>query len=388
MKFPFIGFRLIAVLLVSTVLAACGGGPVNIAVPTSLKEIPNPAVQPVTAWRSDGGDGTSGGANGFQLAIDDGTVYVANSDGSVAAFNVANGRQVWRVNVDKRLISGPSVAGNLLLVGTRDGHLLALSRSGGEQVWAVAATSEVIAPPAANNGIGVVHTLDGRLVAYQLNSGNRLWTVERNVPNLTMRGVSSPVIVGDTVYAGLDNGHVIALDLATGQQLWEQTIALPTGRSELERLVDIDAGLQVVDGQLLAISVGGKLASVSLSSGRVRWKQDIASVTGLAFNDKLVFATDIDGVIHAVNRLTGAEVWTQDALKYRELSAPAVYNGYLVVGDYQGYLHWIDPRTGELVGRIDALGTAIREQPVTVGGQLLVLSVGGEVAAIQAEAHG
>lgn len=382
-----LGYPLAALLAASLLLAGCGGA-ANIAAPTPLGDISNPQLQPRVLWSSDGGDGTQGDANGLRLALDGNTLYVANNDGEVAAFDVATGDSIWRSQAGQRLISGPTVAGDVLLLGTRDGDLLAVSKNGGEQRWQSDVDSEVIAAPAATNGIAVVRTLDGRLAAYEVGSGNRLWTVERNVPNLTMRGASSPVMAGGRVYAGLDNGHVIALDTQTGQQFWEQTVALPTGRSDLERLVDIDAGLQIVDDQLYAVSIGDKLAALSLGSGRVRWKQDVASATGLAFGPKFVFTTDLDGVVHAVNRLTGAVAWTQDALKYRELSAPAMVNGYLLVGDYEGYLHWLDPRTGRIVGRIDALDSAIRTRPLIVGDTVLVLGVEGEVVAVQATAHG
>lgn len=382
-----LGYPLTAIVGVVLLLSACGGPP-PLTAPTPLQKIANPAVQPAVLWVSSGGSGSAGDLGGFQVAIQGGTYYVANGGGAVAAFDLSSGRQIWRRNVEQRLISGPAVAGNTLLVGTRNGRLLALSTTNGEQLWATNVGGEVIASPAAANGIAVVHTLDGRLIAYQVSDGSRLWTVERNVPSLTMRGASVPVIRGGRVYAGLANGHVIALDLQTGQLLWEQMIALPTGRSELARMVDIDGELQLAGNMLFAASIGGKLASLAVDSGRVHWKQDIASADSVGFNVNRVFVTDLDGVVHAVNRQTGAQVWVQPGLKYRELSAPVFYNGYVVVGDFQGYLHWIDAQTGELVGRKHVLSSAIRQQPIVTGGELLLLGVGGAVAAVQAGGHG
>lgn len=376
-------YGLTAIALLAALLAGCGG-PANVAVPTPLQPLGETRVAPTVLWSSDGGGGTQGETIGLQIGVSGNVAYVANRGGEVAAFAIETGQELWRHDAGMRLVSGPTIAGGVLLVGTRDGRLLALSSADGHKLWQANVDSQVIAPPAAYTGIAVVRTLDGRVVAYDLDTGNRLWTIERSVPNLTLRGASSPVITGGRVYAGLDNGEVIALDLDTGRQYWEQAIALPTGSTELERLVDIDAELQVVDNTLYAVSVGGKLAALSLNSGRVRWKQDIASATGIAFSPKLVFTTDLDGVVHAVNRRTGAVVWSQDALKYRELSAPVMYNGYLVVGDYAGYLHWLNPRTGEIVGRIDVLDAAIRTHPVAVGQTLLVLGAGGELAAVRA----
>src|SRR5699024_2707043 len=146
--------------------------------------------------------------------------------------------------------------------------------------------SSMLAAPAAADGIVVAHTLDGRVIAYNLDNGNRLWTVECSVPRLTLRGLFAPLIVGARVYVGLDDGSVLALGLATGQTYWQQTVAVPTGRSELERIVDIDANMQAANGELYAVSAGGRLVSLSLSSGRVLWKQNIASETGLALSSR------------------------------------------------------------------------------------------------------
>lgn len=375
------GFRLFAIALLGMLLVGCGGSK-SLTAPTPLQAVDQARVQPQIIWSSNGGNGAGGQDNDLQVGIAGHTAYVANRSGEVAAFDIESGKRVWRHNTKKHLVSGPTVSGNVLLVGSRDGHLLALSSADGHALWQANAASEIIAAPAAHNGIAVVRTLDGRVVAYKLDSGSRLWTVERNVPNLTMRGASAPIIDNGRVYAGLDNGDVVALALATGQQYWQQTIALPVGRTDIDRLVDIDAGLLIADNALYAVSVGGKLASLSLGNGRVRWKQDVASATGLAFNQKLVFVTDLDGVVYAVNRLTGAVAWSQDALKYRKLSAPAMANGYLVVGDYDGYLHWVDPSNGQIVGRVHALGSAIRSQPVVVGNRVLVLGSGGDLAAV------
>lgn len=379
--------KIAAVLVATLVLSACGG-PEPIREPVPLQAIDNPAVAPSVAWKSSGGNGSDGQLSGFQLAVSANTIYVANGSGRVAALDTSSGKTIWKAGVDQQLVSGPAVAGDKLLVGTRDGRLLALSAANGEQQWSTRVASEVIAPPAAGGGLAVVHTLDGRLVAYNLADGNRLWTVDRSVPSLTMRGVSKPLIRGSLVFAGLDNGHVIALDLSSGQMLWEQTVAVPAGASDLQRMVDIDANPEIAGNTLLAVSVGGKLAALDVTSGRVHWKANVAAASGIAYTPNAVFTTDLDGVVHATDRRSGTPLWRQDALKFRDLSAPAIYNGYLVVGDYEGYLHWIDPRTGDVVGRIRALSSAIRNAPLVVNGELLVLGVNGGVAAIQAGTNG
>jgi len=374
--------RSACILLLSLLLAACGGKS-SVREPTPLQDIDAPRVNPSKAWTASGGNGMQREAIGLRLAVADGVVYVANQGGQVAAFDSASGKQIWRNKLDQRLLSGPGLADDMLLVGSRDGALLALSKNAGELLWKTGVGSEIIAAPAAANDIAVARTIDGRVASFDLDSGDRLWTIEHSVPTLTTRGAAPPLIVGGRVYAGLDNGEVVALDLATGQYFWEQVIALPTGRSDLDRMVDVDADLQIDDNTLYAASIGGKLAALTLGNGQVRWKQSIASTTGVALDQQHVFVTDLDGIVHAVSRASGAPVWTQDALKYRQLSAPVMYNGYLVVGDYEGYLHWLDPQTGDLVGRMHVLDSQILAPPVVAGGQLLVLGVDGRLAAVR-----
>ncbi len=372
-------------VLTATLLGVAGcGGAARVNEPVPLPEIEDPAVQTQTLWNADGGSGAGAYSSGFKLGMDAHKIYVANSDGDVTAISLANGEQVWRIDTDLRLISGPSVSDDTLLIGTRDGLLLALSANDGQELWRADLSSEVLAAPAANGETVVVRTLDGRLVAYDLANGNRLWTAERSVPTLTMRGTSSPAISGATVYAGLDNGHVVAFDLATGEQRWEEQIAVPAGRSELERIVDIDAGLVLAGNELYAVSAGGQLASLSLTSGRVRWKQQVGAETGLALDSRHVFTTDLDGEVWAVNRLTGTTSWQQDALRYRDLSAPVVYGDYLLVGDYEGYLHWLTPDEGDVVARAHPVGSAIRVRPVVVDDMIVVLGADGQVTAMRA----
>lgn len=366
----------------SVLLSACGGD-ANIAEPTPLTELAAPGYRMQTLWRTDGGEGAGEYVSGFEPAVADGRVYVANRDGYVTALDLESGERIWRARTGERLISGPSIANDTLLMGTRDGQVVALSASSGERRWTAELSSEVIAAPAANDRRAVVRTLDGRLVALSMADGSRRWTIERTVPTLTIRGTSSPRIVGDTVYAGLDNGKVVALDLDNGEQRWEQAVALPSGRSELERIVDIDADPLVLDNELYAVSAGGEMASLSLTSGRVRWKQQIAAETGLAHDDRSIYTSDMDGVLWSVNRLTGGRSWEQDGLKYRRLSAPAVYQGDLLVGDLEGYLHWLSADDGSVVARGEAVDEAIRAKPVVAGDRIIVLGAHGDVAAVR-----
>lgn len=375
--------RLLAPLILALVATGCASGGQPRPDPSPLPELSNTTMRGEIAWDADGGVGAGDRVTGFQLAVDGRNVYTANRDGVVTALKLDNGDEVWRKDTGLRLMSGPSVAEGMLLVGTRDGKVVALSAEDGSERWRAQVSGEVLSAPAIGNGSVVVRTLDGQLIAFDLDGGERRWTVSRNVPTLTLRGTSSPVILGDTVVAGLDNGEVLALDLSNGEQEWQQRVAVPSGRSELERVVDIDAALLPVESRIYAASAGGQVASLSQSSGRVHWKREVAVRTGLTFDPNQVFATDMDGGVWSFDRSSGAALWHQEALAYRELSAPVMYRGYVTVADLEGYLHWMVPEDGSVIGRVYAVDAPVRATPVVVGEHILVLGTDGTVAAVK-----
>lgn len=374
---------LIGLLIAATgLLSACGGAS-NIAEPTPLSRLESPAYRMETVWKTDAGEGAGEYVSGFKPAVRDNRLYIGNSDGYVTALDLASGDRIWRSRTGDRLISGPTVAGDRLLLGTRDGELVALSATSGEREWTAELSSEIIAAPAANDAVAIVRTLDGRLVSLDLATGKRRWSIERNVPTLTLRGTSSPVIDGNIVYAGLDNGQVLALDVDTGEERWSQAVAVPSGRSELERIVDIDADPLLLSNELYAVSAGGQLASLATTSGRVRWKHPIASENALAHDTSNVYVTDRDSVVSAINLLSGGERWQSDALEYRKLTGPALYEGDLVVGDFEGYVHWLSADDGSVIARGYAFDEPIRSQPLVVGDRIIVVGAYGEVAALR-----
>lgn len=374
-------------LVAATVaLAGCGGGS-TVAQPKPLPDLPSPTYRMQVLWHANGGSGAGKYANGFEPAVADGRVYTANSDGEVVARDLDDGHRVWHVQTDEHLISGPSMADGTLLMGTRNGQAIALSADDGSEEWNADLSSEVIAAPTGKSGIAVARTVDGHVAALDMADGDRLWAIESSVPNLTMRGTASPVIQGDTVYIGMDSGKVQALDLETGEQRWEQTVALPEGRSELDRIVDVDADPLIDGNTLYAVSAGDSLVAMSVDGGQIGWKHKVASEKNLAIDDGNVYATDMESVVRAVSR-NGDSAWKQEALKYRKLSAPAVVDGHVLVGDYEGYLHWLSPDDGSIEGRGRPFSEAIRAQPVVVGDRAVVLGADGEVAVVRFAAGG
>lgn len=379
MKHPL---RCLAALLAAAVLVGCGSKGI-VRTPAKLVEIKHPTVEPHEVWSRDVGNGSGGQWSSLRVTVAKDAVYAAAEDGNVYAFDRGSGNTIWRAETDARVISGPTVAGDLVLVGTLDAQVLALRRANGKLLWKGAAPSEVMAPPVTDGHIVVVRAVDGRVFGLDAGTGKRVWSFERNEPDLTLRGLSAPLLLGDDVLIGMDNGKIVSLNTDDGKPSWEQTLSVPTGRSELDRLTDIDADLLAASRGVYAVSYGGDIGLLSPDNGEFRWKRRVKSYSGMALGDKLLFVTDDDGYVWALDPATGAQDWKQEALKYRELSPPAFFDGYVVVGDLDGYLHWLRPSDGAIVGRTRLGSDPITTAPAVFGHRLYAMNADGTLAAFE-----
>jgi outer membrane protein assembly factor BamB len=374
----------ITALLIAAVLAACGSdGPVR--EPAELQDIVSPQLKAQVLWDKSAGDGGDGQKSGLRLAVEPDVILSADVSGDVFAFDPKDGRRLWRAETDARVISGPTVSGDMVLLGTRDAEVIALKRADGTPKWRVTVSSEVLAPPVGEGNVIVVRSGDGKLFGLSATDGKRLWSFDRSMQQLLLRGMSAPTVFGNTVFVGLDGGRAVALKLDSGELLWEQVVAAPSGRNDLDRIVDVDADLLITDGGVFAVSFGGELAAMSLEDGRVAWRRPIKSYSGLALVDKVLAVTDEDGVVWALDAQSGAAAWKQEALKYRGLSPPAAVNGYIVVADMEGYLHWLSPQDGRIVARVRALSEPVITAPVVRDHLLYVLDTQGGIAAVETE---
>lgn len=376
--------RRFALLLTAMVLAACSSDG-KVREPAELQDIVSPPLRPSVAWRASIGSGSDELYGELEAAVAEDAVYAADVDGRVYALDPENGERIWQAETGARVISGPTVAGNAVLVGTMEGEIIALKRADGAQYWRSTISSEALAPPASDGTLVLARAGDGRVYGLSAVSGARVWIFDRGVPNLTLRGLGAPVIAGSAAFVGMDNGRVAALRMLDGQPVWEQLIAAPTGRNELERLNDVDAALLFDDGDLFAASFGGELARVDGDTGQVLWRRTVKSYNGFARIGDLVITTDEAGVVWALDANSGAAAWKNEDLKYRRLSAPAAFQGRLVVGDFEGYLHWLDPKDGRLVARMRAGSDPIRSAPVAGERALYVLSTSGRLSAIRVD---
>jgi outer membrane protein assembly factor BamB len=314
------------------------------------------------------------------LALDDGTLYVAARDGAIEALDPANGRTRWETKTKSELAAGPGVGGNVVVVGTSDGGVIAFDKAG-KQLWKKDVSGEVLAVPLVTGDRVIVRTVDGRLRSLDAATGQEQWTAEEPVPRLSLRGTAPPVQAGDTVLAGFDSGKVMAFSLATGDPLWQTQVSTPRGRSELERLADVDSAVRAEGDDGYAVGYQGRVVMFALDSGQVWWGRELSSHRGLALDADQLYVATSDGSVVALRRRDGTVLWQQDGLKRRGLGAPAVVGNAVVVGDFEGYLHWLDRDTGKFVARERPGRARISAAPVVDGNRVYVIDEGGRIVA-------
>lgn len=336
--------------------------------------------------------GLGGDAERLRLAlrpaVADGVVYAASHDGEVIATAAATGRRNWSAKTKTPLSAGPEVGAGVVVLGSSDGDVLALDAATGQQRWRVAIGSEVLARPLIANDLVVIRTVDGHLEGLSLSDGVKRWAVDEQVPRLTLRGTAAPVLAGDKIIAGFDSGKVIAVDARNGDVLWDSIVNAPHGRTELERLADIDSPAHVAGDDVFVVGFQGRVAMLALDSGQIWWARDASSYRGFAMDDENIYLTNSDSVVVAMKRTDGAVVWEQATLKRRGLTAPAIDGDALVVGDYQGYLHWLDKATGEVVARRKTDGERITNAPLTDDGRAFIQTDGGKLIALKSTPRG
>lgn len=377
----------IALLVIAAAIAVAGcASKPKVRVPTALVPLAASDVRLREVWSRSAGNGSKTLYSGLRLSLEPDALYTASIDGSVHALEPATGRTIWESRTKSRVVAGPSVSADLVLVGTLEGEVIALNRADGAERWRALLPGEVLAAPSGGGNVIVARAADGRQFGLSADDGSRIWSFDRTIPNLTLRGLSRPLVLGNRVYTGLDSGKLVALNLLDGAPAWEQNISVPTGRSELERLTDIDADLLAADNGIYAVTYGNDIALLDPTRGESRWRRSIKSYTGMAASDKALYVTDNDGVLWALDPDTGAVVWKQESLKFRRLSPPAAVGSHVIAADFEGYVHVFDRGDGRDVARVNLGGDAVIAPPVSDGERIYVLDMDGEVAAYRLEA--
>lgn len=331
--------------------------------------------------------GLGGDAKSLRLALrpvaSEGVIYAASHDGEVVALSAANGQRKWAVKTKMPLAAGPEVAAGLVVIGSSDGDVIALDAATGQQRWRKPVNSEVLARPLVAGDLVIVRTVNGHLEALSLTDGDRRWAVEEQVPRLSLRGTAAPVLAGDRVIAGFDNGRVLAVDVRSGEVLWDTIVNAPHGRTELERLSDIDAPPHVSGDDIFVVGFQGRVAMLALDSGQIWWARDASSYRGFTMDEDNIYLTNSDGVVMAMRRTDGSVQWEQSTIRRRGLTAPTIDGDSLVVGDFEGYLHWLDKATGEIVARRKTDGDRITNAAIADDGRTFIQTDSGKLIAFK-----
>lgn len=340
-----------------------------------------PSVQVSRLWSTGvgGGEGRLGARQGPVVA--DGRVYAAAVKGGVHALDLQSGKQVWEYDTKLRLSGGPGVGDGLVVVGGLEGDVVALDASTGAEKWKAKVPNEVIAAPAVGLGMVFVRSNDGRVTAFDAASGERRWFWNRDVPSLSVRGNDAPTLGPGYVFVGNDDGTVVALGATDGRPLWDVPVGEGEGRTELDRMSDVD-GSPALDGAMLyASSFKGRTVAIDAPQGRAAWASEHGGAGRVAVGGERVVVSSRDGTVYGLDKASGGALWQQAALLRREPSAPVVQGDYAVVGDYDGYLHWLKLDDGALAARVRAGRDAIRGNPVVADGVLVVQNIDGDVSA-------
>lgn len=365
-------------------LAACSSKDKKVDEPAKLVDVKNPSVRIQKVWGGSVGGGGKKQRLGLGLAALDGRLYAAGRDGDVAAFDLKTGKQAWRTRTELALAGGTGVSTELVVVGSLDGQVVALSTTDGTQRWRADVKGEVLSSPAVAEKEVIVRTVDGKLRALAVADGKELWSAEQQIPKLTLRGTAAPVIARDMALTGFDNGRVLAVSLSDGATVWDSPVSPSHGRTELERLNDIDSAVKVVGDDVFVAGFQGRAAMLALDSGQIWWTRDVSSYRGVDVDDEQMYIATSLGELVAMKRRSGAEVWRYDALKNRGLSAPTVVGDYVAVADLEGYVHYLDRTTGELAGRTKTAGDRVTNPPLAVNDVLYVISDKGDLSALRA----
>ena len=332
-------------------LVGCSS-PRELVKPTPLTEIDN-AHPPKVLWSASAGGDQKNDLTAIAPVEDDGRLFVAGPRGDVLAYTLDAGDKLWSTDLDADLSVGGGAGDGLVVFGSDDGRVFALDATSGKVRWTTSIRSSVDAAPSVGFGDVAVRGRDGSLVVLNAEDGVVRWRQSRSQPPLTLQGQSRVLMFPDALAAGFDDGTVGVYAREDGNELWSQTVALPTGRTDVDRMVDVDATPVFADGIFYVASYQGQLAAIAAQGGRELWSRNFSNANSIAAGSRALYLSDADGVVWAIDRRSGDALWRQSDLAHRGLTGPALIDGYLVVGDREGYLHVLSSASGALVGRAD-----------------------------------
>ncbi|WP_425463081.1 outer membrane protein assembly factor BamB [Marinobacter maritimus] len=378
------GSRLVRAGVFSVLTAALGvsgcSTPDTFEQPVPVPEVDS-TVEFEKVWSQSVGDGHDGDLLYLSPLDVGGTVYAVSADGELLAVDAETGKQQWERELNDRIFAGVGGDQAQLYLITREADLVALSREDGGELWRKELPTEALAAPQSNGALVVAQTTDGRVLAFDAATGDKLWQYDGVVPALSLRTAAAPLVGGDVVLASFSNGKLIALSADVGQPLWQYEVGQPQGRTELERLVDISGQPLVLDSAVMVSGYQGKLALVDIRTGQEIWSRKASSLHAPMIGEGNIYLSSANGNVVAYRGSDRRELWVQDALSWRQLTQPAVYENYLIIGDYEGYLHVLSGDDGSLVGQkhYDSDGLRVPLQRLA-NGNLMVYGNSGKLS--------
>jgi outer membrane protein assembly factor BamB len=348
-----------------------------IELPAELISIEN-KLQIKTLWKKNMGSKPGYGTHKPVLTSD--TIYYATSEGTIYALSL-KGKEIWSKKTEDYISGALAVGFKVLLYGTLDGELVALDENKGSELWRKQLSSEILSLPVTDGSIAVVQTADGKVTALDLKNGEEEWVYLSKVPKLSLRGTSSPILSNGAVFASFANGKSAMISSSSGSVRWELPITLNEGKSELERIVDID-GKAIVDGRVfVAATYQGHITAIDLTSGRALWQEKFSTTKDLVKSRSRIIGINQKDIVEGFGLSTGVTLWRQEGLKLRQLTSPVNIKGRIVVGDFEGYLHVIDSKDGKFIARSKISNKAINEI-VSFSDELLVSDSSGRLISL------
>ncbi len=354
--------------------------------PVELQKI-NEQVKLKARWSRGVGDGQGDGLYKINPILVGDNIYVASAEGKLASVDAETGRVRWKNNLDMALSGGVGHHRDSIFVGASEGLVMRLSADSGDEIWRTIVSGEVLSAPQGDGRYVVAQTYDGKLMGFDYETGEARWTYTSDVPVLTLRGTGAPMILGDNAIAGFADGKVVAVNLRSGNVAWEARVAIPQGRSEIERIVDIDGSMALQGSELYAASYQGRLAAIDTRSGRRLWQRNVSSVSGVSVGFGNVYVADDDGTMSAFLRNGQGVRWQNIDLGFRELSRPTPVNSYVATIDFEGYLHLLSQVDGEIVGRTRVDSSGARADMIARSNRLFVYTNDGTLKAYDVEAR-
>ena len=375
--------KLAPVLLIASLLLLSCGDKDNSEPPAPLTKIEQ-ALRVIVDWKTNTGAGIETASYNMRPLLVQDQIFSVDTRGLVKSIDTESGKVNWSTETGMAAITGLAGTAAVIIASSRDGDLNAydILQDDLELRWSTRLKGEIRALPLIAGEQVFVRTVDGQLSALSLIDGSIQWTISRRVPALSLTGNSQPVVRGDLVIAGFDDGKISAFSRVDGQTVWETTVSRPTGRTEIERLVDLDGQFILRDGIIYISSYQGRLAAIQAIDGNLLWSRKFSSYQSIVADQDALYLSSDNSHIWSIDRRTGSAFWKQEALHARKITAPLLIDDKLVVADLEGYVHWLDKSDGALRGRVRPTSSRHIAQPLVWNNRIMVIDSEGILSSL------